>query len=468
MASATTSKKMWEEATCAICLQLMAKPMSISCGHSYCQACLLHFMGPASSPRSQQDMKTFSCPQCRVPFKRGSLRPNKQLGSLIAALQEQELELSCQEHGERLHLFCEDEGQLICWRCERDPRHKGHATALVEDAGPGYREKLQEAVRKLRQMEEECASQKAFKAKQIDEWNEKIEAQRQKIQADFQNLHSFLREEERAYLWRLESEKELTLRRLRDSEAKLGQQSQELESRILELEERCQGSAQKVLQDVKGALSRSQAVRLETPEAVFLEVQTQCEVPELYFDLRKQLRSHQVGVTLDPETAHPELILSKDQRQVTRGGCPEGAGDPSPRRFTVSPCILGLQSFTSGRQYFEVDVGEGMGWDVGVCLESVQRVVGTMQTPEAGFWALRLCAKDGYVALTWPRTPLGLQEQPLVVGVLLDCEVGVVSFYNMTLGSHIFTFPRASFPDVLRPYFQVYPYSPLFLPSPDE
>lgn len=153
---------------------------------------------------------------------------------------------------------------------------------------------------------------------------------------------------------------------------------------------------------------------------------------------------------------------------MTRGGCPEGAGDPSPRRFTVLPCILGLQSFTSGRQYFEVDVGEGMGWDVGVCLESVQRVVGTMQTPEAGFWALRLCAKDGYVALTWPRTPLGLQEQPLVVGVLLDCEVGVVSFYNVTSGSHIFTFPRASFPDVLRPYFQVYPYSPLFLPSPDE
>ncbi|KAK1328819.1 hypothetical protein QTO34_010988 [Cnephaeus nilssonii] len=291
MASATTSKKMREEATCSICLHLMAEPVVISCGHSYCQACLLCFMGPASSPQSQQD--TFSCPQCRAPFQRGSLRPNKQLGSLIAVLREQEQELSCQEHGERLHLFCEDEGQLICWRCERDPRHKGHATVLVEDAGPGYREKLQEAVRKLRKLEEECTSQKAFTTKQIAEWNEKIEAQRQKIQADFQNLNSFLKEEERSYLWRLESEKELTLRRLRDSEAKLGQQSRELESRILELEERCQGSAQKVLQDVKGALSRSQAVRLETPEAVSLEVQTECDVPELYFDLRKRLRGHQ-------------------------------------------------------------------------------------------------------------------------------------------------------------------------------
>lgn len=134
----------------------------------------------------------------------------------------------------------------------------------------------------------------------------------------------------------------------------------------------------------------------------------------------------------------------------------------------ASPCILGRQSFASGRQYFEVDVGEGTGWDVGVCLESVQRLGGTTQRPETGFWALRLSAKDGYVALTWPRSPLHLQERPLVVGVLLDCEVGLVSFYSGTSGSHMFTFPRASFPDALRPYLQVYPYSPLFLPSPDE
>ncbi|XP_070251918.1 polyadenylate-binding protein-interacting protein 1-like [Myotis yumanensis] len=306
MASASTSKKMREEATCSICLHLMAEPVSISCGHSYCRACLLRFVGPPSSPRSQQDTDTFSCPQCQAPFQRGSLRPNKQLGSLIAALREQEQEqqeqqqqleqeqeLSCEEHGERLHLFCEDEGQLICWRCEHHGQHKGHNTALVEDVSPGYREKLQEAVRKLRQLEEECTDQKAVTATQIAQWKEKIEAQRQKIQAEFQKLRSFLRDEERSYLWRLESEKERTLQRLRVSEADLWQQSRKLKYHIRELEERCQGSAQKLLQDVEGALSRSQVVRLETPEALSLEIQTEYKVPELYFELRKRLRSHQ-------------------------------------------------------------------------------------------------------------------------------------------------------------------------------
>uniref|UniRef100_G1PX55 Tripartite motif containing 38 n=1 Tax=Myotis lucifugus TaxID=59463 RepID=G1PX55_MYOLU len=478
MASASASKKMWEEATCSICLHLMAEPVSISCSHSYCQACLLRFVGPPSSPRSQQNTDTFSCPQCQAPLQRGSLRPNKQLGSLIAALreqeqeQEQEQELSCEEHGERLHLFCEDDGQLICWRCERHGQHKGHNTVLVEDVSPGYREKLQEAVRKLRQLEEECTNQKAFTAKQITQWKEKIEAQRQKIQVDFQNLHSFLREEERSYLWRLESEEQRTLQRLRGSEADLGQQSLELESHILELEERCQGSFQKLLQikanlfyfcglwqQVQGPDYKGEGLGAVCSPGG-LSRQLLSSVPSIYIYI------YILGVTLDPETAHPELIVSQDQRQVTRG--PQREADTSPWRFMASPCILGRQSFASGRRYFEVDVGEGTGWDVGVCLESVQRLGGTTQRPETGFWALRLGAKDGYVALTWPRTPLRLQERPLVVGVLLDCEVGLVSFYSGTSGSHMFTFPRAAFPDALRPYLQVYPYSPLFLPSPDE
>lgn len=48
-----------------------------------------------------------------------------------------------------------------------------------------------------------------------------------------------------------------------------------------------------MLREVKGALSRSQAGQLETPEALSLEIQSECEAPELYFDLRKWLRSHQ-------------------------------------------------------------------------------------------------------------------------------------------------------------------------------
>lgn len=77
-------------------------------------------------------------------------------------------------------------------------------------------------------------------------------------------------------------------------------------------------------------------------------------------------------MTLDPVIAHPELTLSEDRRQVTRGWPQENLAT-SPRRFSALPCVLGCESFDSGKHFFEVDVGEGTGWDLGVCMESVQR-----------------------------------------------------------------------------------------------
>ncbi|XP_019488728.1 PREDICTED: E3 ubiquitin-protein ligase TRIM38-like [Hipposideros armiger] len=569
MASATATQKMREEATCSICLSLMTEPQSISCGHSFCQRCLEGFLD--NHGHQQPNLRQHPCPQCRAPFNRTSLRPNKQLGSLIEAMKKLDLEMMCKEDGEKLHLFCEDDGQLICWRCERSPQYKGHDTALVEDACPGYKELLQEAVSNLRELEKECRNQNMFVTKQIAEWNRKVELHRQKIQDDFKNLQSFLREEEKSFLWRLEKENEQTLKVLRDSEASLKQkrrelnrQIQDLEDRcqgsaqkllqvrlstrkkerrgsvperwrgqwtpfiirkvelhrqkiqddfknlqsflreeeksflwrlekeneqtlkvlrdseaslkqkrrelnrqIQDLEDRCQGSAQKLLQGVKGALSRSSAVKLDTPEAPSLQIQTVCDVSELYFDVRQLLRGYQVNVTLDPETAHCALILSEDQRHVTWGS-PQRDVHNSPRRFTAYPCVLGHEGFASGRHYFEVYVGEGIQWELGVCMENVQRDIRTRLIPQSGFWAISLSTKASFSALTCPPTSLHLREQLLLVGVFLDYEAGVVSFYNMTSASHIFTFPRASFSGTLRPFIYVYPTSPLSLRPPDE
>lgn len=174
-----------------------------------------------------------------------------------------------------------------------------------------------------------------------------------------------------------------------------------------------------------------------------------------------------VSVTLDPDTAHPELILSPGRRSVTREWSLQKKTS-CPRRFTVLPCVLGSESLNSGKHYFEVDLCNGTQWDIGVCLENVLRDRDMTPAPQIGFWAIRLCKDRGYLGLTSPPTPLSLKEKPAIIGIVLDFDAGFVAFYDADTGSHIYTFPKASFSQALYPYFQVYPYSPLFLPSPHE
>ncbi|XP_004640221.1 E3 ubiquitin-protein ligase TRIM38-like [Octodon degus] len=461
MASAASLKEIQEIATCFLCSNLLDIPVSLDCGHSYCNLCLQTFC------RKEALLKKVVCPQCLLPNNVNSWRHNKHLERIITVLRkmaETQSESECEEHGEPLRLFCEDDKQLICQRCEQAPEHQGHTTVPVEDACQGYKEKLQKAVARLRDLHTECMNQKTLIRTQIAKWQKEIAVQKQKVKVDFEKLHTFLHEEEKLWIWRLENEEEQMLRTLRENEADLQQKSEEIMNHIQELEAKCQSSAQKLLQDVEETLSRACTVKLEAPKAFSMKVQTVCDVAELYLDVKVMLRRHQASVTLDPDTAHPALTVSKDWRQVSYG-CIQQNLKASSRRFTMLPCVLGCEGFSSGRHYFEVDVGEGTAWDVGVCMENVQRGFGMIQDPDSGFWAIRLCTEDSYVALTLPHTVLKLPERPLVVGVVLDCEAGAVSFYNMTSGSHIFTFPKASFSGTLWPFFRVYPYSPLFLPS---
>ncbi|XP_043763684.1 butyrophilin subfamily 1 member A1-like [Cervus elaphus] len=176
------------------------------------------------------------------------------------------------------------------------------------------------------------------------------------------------------------------------------------------------------------------------------------EIP-LYADWRKE-EFQTVNLTLDSATAHPALFLSEEGRRVTwQEPCQE-----LPRcsqRFVSLPCVLGQLHVSSGRYFWEVEVQNAHSWDLGVCRNNVARNGRVTMSPQNGFWAIRLY--DGeYWGLTSPETSLTLKEKPCSVGVFLDYEAGDVSFYNMTDGSHIFTFSNQKFYGVLRPLFRLW------------
>ncbi|XDV33847.1 hypothetical protein PO909_004113, partial [Leuciscus waleckii] len=86
----------------------------------------------------------------------------------------------------------------------------------------------------------------------------------------------------------------------------------------------------------------------------------------------KRIQQYAVDVTLDPDTAHPDLILSDDGKQGRHGDIIQKLPD-KPERFDQCPCVLGKEGFSSGRFYFEVQVKGKTKWTLGVARESINR-----------------------------------------------------------------------------------------------
>lgn len=60
-----------------------------------------------------------------------------------------------------------------------------------------------------------------------------------------------------------------------------------------------------------------------------------------------------VAVVLDPDTAHPNIVLSADGKQAGRGELLHIVPD-HPMRFDPVICVVAKKGFLSGRFYFQV------------------------------------------------------------------------------------------------------------------
>uniref|UniRef100_A0A8B9VWB4 B30.2/SPRY domain-containing protein n=1 Tax=Anas zonorhyncha TaxID=75864 RepID=A0A8B9VWB4_9AVES len=163
-----------------------------------------------------------------------------------------------------------------------------------------------------------------------------------------------------------------------------------------------------------------------------------------------------VKVTLDPRTAHPQLVVSQDNSSVRRES--EWQQVPkTPERFVSWCCVLGCEEFREGRHCWLV---EGKGeelkysrWAVGVARASVKRKGYFSRSPEEGIWAV-LYYEGQFMSLTSPPTPLSLSPVPTRIWVCLHCTQQQVSFINADNGVQIFTFTAAAFNgETIHPWF---------------
>ncbi|XP_047434154.1 uncharacterized protein LOC125003930 [Mugil cephalus] len=166
----------------------------------------------------------------------------------------------------------------------------------------------------------------------------------------------------------------------------------------------------------------------------------------------KRVHQYAVDVTLDPDTAHPGLILSDDGKQVNHSDVRKKLPD-NPERFSKCACVLGKNSFSSGRFYHQVQVKGKTDWDLGVARELIDRKGDITLCPQNGFWTVRLRNGNEYEAFAGPPVRLSLGSRPEKVGVFVDYEEGLVSFQDVDTAALIYSFTGCSFNDKLYSFF---------------
>ncbi|KAL6094367.1 uncharacterized protein ACO6RY_15794 [Pungitius sinensis] len=163
----------------------------------------------------------------------------------------------------------------------------------------------------------------------------------------------------------------------------------------------------------------------------------------------RYVQQYAVDVVLDPDTAHPLLILSADRKQVRYEPGAAPFPNPQPGRFTEHLAVLGKRGFSSRRFYFEVFVGGKVEWCVGVAAASVKKWA-LVRGPCCGLWAISFF-NEKFETFNSPNVAVhfGKVER---VGVFVDYDAGRICFYDVQTATLIHSFTECLFSEELHPY----------------
>uniref|UniRef100_A0A8C9GY55 Tripartite motif-containing protein 5 n=1 Tax=Piliocolobus tephrosceles TaxID=591936 RepID=A0A8C9GY55_9PRIM len=463
-----------KEVTCPICLELLTEPLSLDCGHSFCQTCITAKIKESVTISRGES----SCPVCQSRFQPGKLRPNRHLANIVERVKEVKMSPQegqqrdiCEHHGKKLQIFCKEDGKVICWVCELSQEHQGHQTFRINEVVKECQEKLQAALQKLTKEDQEAEKLEDDIRQERTIWKNYIQIERQKILKGFNEMRVILDSEEQKELQKLEAGEVNVLDNLAAARDQLVQQRQDASKLISDLQRRLRGSSVEMLQDVIDVMKRSESWTLKKPKPVSKKLKTVFKAP----DLSRILQVHKVDVMLNPDSATPNVAVSVDQRQVATVHTLTFKNS-NPRDFSAFG-VLGCQYFSSGKYYWEVDVSGKIAWILGVHSKisspnkrkssgfvfdpSVNYAnVYSKYRPQYGYWVIGLQNTCEYNAFEDSSSAdpkvltLFMAVPPCRVGVFLNYEAGIVSFFNVTNhGALIYKFSGCRFSQPAYPYF---------------
>uniref|UniRef100_A0A8C7ZJ77 Tripartite motif containing 107 n=1 Tax=Oryzias sinensis TaxID=183150 RepID=A0A8C7ZJ77_9TELE len=380
------------ELTCPICLLLFNEPVSLPCGHIYCLACL-QAMG--------EGIDQHRCPECQVEYQETeSLGRNFKMSSIV----------------ERYKASLEKTVH------PPDPRSvKGLSDTGDDGSFPKPGQGQEDNGEKEPLDGFEVGSELCLDENEDTKANNEMKAPKFKLASQVTELHLKLEMADGVLKKEKERELEVTTANsyLRETAANLlgqikvlvqsygDQVTQMVEEELGPSEavvHRRVSQATEVTKELRQTVLRAESLLTEEDKTAFneelcslqphiVELLTKPEqededcaeskinpgracskLENMNDELRKSLAKVQRSlrnslnpseVTFDPQTAHPNLVLSDDLKTVTFS--PTKQPYPScPQRFTSFFQVLSTQSFFGGEHSWEVEL-EGSPWIIGVC-----------------------------------------------------------------------------------------------------
>ncbi|XP_040203015.1 E3 ubiquitin/ISG15 ligase TRIM25-like isoform X2 [Rana temporaria] len=478
------------ELECSVCLNIYTDSVNLRCGHNFCRACIDRVLD------TQGGSGGYSCPECREKFQdRPALHRNITLRNIVenflSAQPDQEesgvfcthcvdspvpavqscllCEVSlcdkhlrvhkktpehilcdptlsmesrkCSVHKKILEYYCTEDDTCICVTCSLAGEHRGHQVEMLGEASEKKKETLRNVLQKLLIKIEETEERVQSLQEHRRKVEEKTPGDTERVTSLFRDLRRHQEDLEKRVLREISGRAERISISIRDLEIK----KEELSRKLRHIEELCNMTDPlTVLQESDtGDLCDTEDGDNEDRErhekllhdgggldvAGVLHTGLSDIITEVnvYFYIQGA-----ADILLDGNTAHNLLQISDDRKTVSTSDKYQNHPE-TPERFQNWSQVLSSQSFSSGRHYWEVDVGGSERWTVGMCYPSIKRrgnhlVIGWNNKS----WGLykegdQYGVKHNNNEVLLPLTNISSNR----VRIYLDYEAGQISFYDL-------------------------------------
>uniref|UniRef100_A0A3P9MEZ5 Tripartite motif-containing protein 16 n=1 Tax=Oryzias latipes TaxID=8090 RepID=A0A3P9MEZ5_ORYLA len=368
----------------------------------------------------------------------------------------------CSRHDEVMKMFCRTDQKCICYLCSVD-EHRGHDTVSAAAERTERQRELEESQQQIQQRIQDREKEVKLLQQEVEAINHSADQTVKDSEKIFTEMIRLLQKRSCDVKQQIRSQQQTEVSRVKDLQEELEQEITELKRREAELKklsltednnqfllnypslpplsESTHSSSINVrplryFEDVAAAVSelrdKLQDILREEWTNISLtvtHVDVLLSVPEPEPKSRADFFKYSCEITLDPNTAYRELLLSEENRKVTRMEKSQSYSD-HPDRFTDRFQVLSRESLT-GRCYWEVE-WRGTEVDVAVAYKNIRK-----SGNESSFvrndksWTL-FCSQNIFLFYrNSTKTSISAPGSSRV-GVYLNHRAGVLSFYSVS------------------------------------